>query len=513
MKRFVFVKALLCLLVLPVVAQTKLPSDPLPTCPLTLQEWQSWQSSDAAMFKPANSTTFDDETDCNFYKWGAQMFLWITSPTSDGLVYDGPDFYDVSFKGEYGTFVPQGTTPKQRVRVEKTDNDTGVAQTGGNGVLISTKTKNKDGTDAIVHYGVKANNVFAYYRTGQFQIAFDKTLQNYFPTDANDLAQIAKFMKSNFQLEQIANGEALAMELKSSWVEAETLGDVEDVKKRYITSEAVINTFKDESDKKWPQTGTKTALMAMVGIHIVGSVKDHPEMVWATFEHIDNAPQNGYVYLSKSGKGDLTKLVAVPYDGTKGSEWIFNNDPVIKDPNKPVRRVDERSEQNSDGDIVALKGQTIGPDKVVRLNPWGDAPADLPKYEIEKGLVEAEDFVETYGSSNAITRATDLISLNNAVISMLPEGDVRRNYIQTGSIWSSGGEHAIPTSGTDPNLRGNLQLANSTMETYHQYPDSHSTGTFRPKNCFGCHSINSEDDPGLGVSHLFGDMLPLESVD
>ena len=29
--------------------------------------------------------------------------------------------------------------------------------------------------------------------------------------------------------------------------------------------------------------------LALVGMHVVGSVKDHPEMVWATFAHADAA--------------------------------------------------------------------------------------------------------------------------------------------------------------------------------------------------------------------------------
>jgi len=523
MRPIILAAALAGLVSSPAVAQTSVPTDAFPSCTLSDQEWQSWQAATAGVIEPADSTTFDDATDCNFYKWGAQMFLWITSNANGTLVYNGPDFYDVTFSGDYGTFVPQGPTHSANsstVRTEKEDddNDTGVNQTGGNGVLISpltTLTGANANTDSIVHYGVKANNVYAYYRTGQFQVAFDNTLQNYFPTDANDLSAIEKFMKDNFDLDSVSNGDALAIELKSSWVEASILGDLADVEKRYITSEATISTFDgpNNTDTKWPKDGTKTATMAMVGLHVVGSVKGHPELVWATFEHVDNAPQNNYVYLQNDPVAGLPFPfpVEVPYDGNGGAKWSFNADSAVADSNLPVLAVNERSELNDAGDAIeALTNQTIGPDKVVRLNPWGDAPQALAPNMSKKNAAE---LYPGDGSSTPITRATDLISLNASIIGFLGADDVRANYIQTGSIWSKGGTDAIPTSGTDPNLRGNLQLANSTMETFHQYPDSHSTGSFRPKNCFGCHSISDESDPGVGVSHLIGSMLPLSSVD
>ena len=45
----------------------------------------------------------------------------------------------------------------------------------------------------------------------------------------------------------------------------------------------------------------KTVLMALVGMHVVGSTAGHPEMIWATFEHKNNAPNSSYTYLSTSG--------------------------------------------------------------------------------------------------------------------------------------------------------------------------------------------------------------------
>ena len=148
----------------------------------------------------------------------------------------------------------------------------------------------------------------------------------------------------------------------------------------------------------------------------------------------------------------------------------------------------------------ADEGQSIGSNEVIRINPWGDVY-----------MTDADAIEPTYGStSTPTTRATDLVSLNSSVINQLAADDVRRNYIQTGSIWSGGGPNQIPTSGTDQVLRGTLRLANSTMETFHQFPDSTGTGSFRPENCFGCHSVATNSSPSQGVSHIFSSLVPLQ---
>jgi len=35
---------------------------------------------------------------------------------------------------------------------------------------------------------------------------------------------------------------------------------------------------------------TATATVALVGVHVVGVVQDHPEFIWGTFEQVENAP-------------------------------------------------------------------------------------------------------------------------------------------------------------------------------------------------------------------------------
>ena len=87
------------------------------------------------------------------------MFLWLTSATSGTYVFDGPDFLDVVGNEYVALSGSQSGVGQFAPRTEKQDDETGVAQTGGSGVLISPAGE-------IVHYGVKVNDLYAYYQTG-----------------------------------------------------------------------------------------------------------------------------------------------------------------------------------------------------------------------------------------------------------------------------------------------------------------------------------------------------------
>ncbi|MEI8021711.1 MAG: hypothetical protein WCH39_26110 [Schlesneria sp.] len=64
-------------------AQNPVPPDAQQTCPLTKQEFDTWFASGAVtlngVVKPANSLTFTANSNCSFYKWSEQMFLWLTA--------------------------------------------------------------------------------------------------------------------------------------------------------------------------------------------------------------------------------------------------------------------------------------------------------------------------------------------------------------------------------------------------------------------------------------------------
>ncbi|WGW03057.1 hypothetical protein [Tropicibacter oceani] len=458
----------LCGLTAPAQAQNVLPTDAQASCAVDPTAFGTWFDSGTAAgggaVKPANGFDFPPSatnTKCDFYKWGAQMFLWLTSPDpAGGVTIDGDSFYDVMPDGSgKRQFVPNdaGPTVMQTRSVKPIDSE-GTGQAGGGDVLISAN-------NSLVYYGVHANDIYAWFRTGVVDGTFTGDMAKDFPTTQAAAQQVVDYATAKGAT--ISDLDASTMELKTSWVDASTVAD----KTQFVTASATVPKYTMTSDTQWTLDGTQPMELALVGIHIVAPVLGHPELVWISYEHVNNAPMADYVYTTTAGTQSLQAYSA------KG-DWIFEVDDTYTPP-----EIVPNASQQSNGDIAAATGMTIGPVQNALKNPWGVAP----------------------GPNNDAGNNTDLVSLNVSLMSQLDAlGDVRGNYYQIGGIWTVDGQ--LPLGGSDGNIRGGLRLANSTMETFHQYPDHNG---FTSENCFTCHSVSSETDPGVGVSHIFGSLNPL----
>jgi hypothetical protein len=312
-------------------------------------------------------------------------------------------------------------------------------QAGGGDVLEAQMAAN----GSLVYFATIVNDVYAYFLTGTKDGGITPA-PTQFPTTAADLAKIVTFAAAHGKTFPDPN--ALAIEVKSAWVEATGLPNVSN----YITMTATIPTFDKTNPALWVPNGQKSALLALVGVHVVGSTLGHPEMIWATFEHFGNTPNAAYQYNATSGTNP--KTVAQATSGT----WLFNSG-TGSSFNVPFMT------QVAAG-IQAVSGN-VRPSDTIRWKTWGS--------------------VFNNAGSN-----TDLISINNSVT--LPMGDLRNNYVMSGATWTIGG--AAPTNG---NQVGTNLLSNTTMETYQQGHDN--TQTADSTNCFTCHTSNT-----TGVSHVFG---------
>jgi hypothetical protein len=326
----------------------------------------------------------------------------------------------------------------------------GPGQAQGNDVLMT-----KD--EAIVYYLIQVNDVFAYFKTGALNNKFPQPPIQ-FPVDkttSDAVADIAKNAPAPHQRD-IVDGVALAVELKSSWVDASTLPNNA---QGYLTVKATIPVYESTGESRRKQTGAKPVDLAMVGFHVVGSTLGHPEMIWATFEHVNNAPNLQYNYRTSP-----TTVVLRPADGP--GAWLFSQGQPASGAPESRMRVDPDPPPNTPPDIVARPTKTIGPVNVTRINPWGKPPGE-----------------------DAAGNNTNIISINNSVLGQLDAGDVRKNYIMVGATWTDGNP---PTAN---NQKGSTILANATMETFKQ-----------PKNCFGCHSGDTTDMLSL-LSHIWDPMM------
>jgi hypothetical protein len=325
---------------------------------------------------------------------------------------------------------------------------------------------------SLVYYATMVNDVFAYFATGQKNGAI---AANQFPTTGGELVKIEDFAKKHGR--KFAHPDALVMEVKSSWVEASQVPNPGN----YITMTATVPTY-DRSDlKEWKRQGDKTVELAMVGMHVVGSVKGHPEMIWATFEHSDNTPLEAYTYNSNSG----TKTVP----RSKSGPWLFCADDPAPPFNKPHMNMSEPDLL----DIKAASPNSIGPSNTIRWKTWGAASDRTPN-----------PLVADTAESN-----TQILSINNNVRGMMAAGDVRSHYIMTGATWTEGGG----PPDTTPQV-GTSQLTNTTMETYQQGASSKfltSQNTLNGTNCFTCHSgpMLGDARDNIGLSHVFGRLQAL----
>ncbi|MBV9248747.1 MAG: hypothetical protein JO227_05810 [Acetobacteraceae bacterium] len=87
------------------------------------------------------------------------------------------------------------------------------------------------------------------------------------------------------------------MEVKSSWIDASTLADPSG----YITVQAEVPALQHVQPEFLNAHRDAHRTARADGMHVMGSVNGHPEMIWATFEHFGNAPDEACHYLTVSG--------------------------------------------------------------------------------------------------------------------------------------------------------------------------------------------------------------------
>lgn len=321
--------------------------------------------------------------------------------------------------------------------------DTGQGQAGGGEVLMAQN-------GSLVYYSTTVNDVYAYFRSS-FAGAIPANTK--FPTTQAQLNPIIAFAATKGKT--FPDPEALAIEVKSAWVEASSLANPQD----FITVTSTVPTYDMSNPNQWLPNGSKTVKLAMVGMHVVGSAKGHPEMIWATFEHFGNTPNAAYSY-----KNAANVTINVP-QSTAGA-WLFAA-------NNAVAPFNVSHMFFSNPNIVSNVPNTISASNTIRWKAWGTAS----------------------NTANAANANSEVISNTASVINQLLVGDIRKNYRMTGATWTIGG--AAPNG---VNEVGTHHLTNSTLETYDQGTSNMANGT----NCFSCHGSNS-----VSVSHVFAATKPL----
>ncbi|HXD34954.1 MAG TPA: hypothetical protein VN643_27790 [Pyrinomonadaceae bacterium] len=201
--------------------------------------------------------------------------------------------------------------------------------------------------------------------------------------------------------------------------------------------------------------------LGLVGFHLVINTQFHPEFVWATFEHVNNAP-------------NCTNPQPAPAGG-----WSFLSSACAT-----------CLQQNGVNGCPQCKFNVAPPP------PFGITG---PATQVCRVFSDGTDPGSTTNGNNNDTNRFNIDTLNSQIagfLSQLPSNSpmsVWKNYTLVSGLWTNGG---VPSGGTDVQ-RGSLEAANTTMETFFQQPN---------QNCFSCHGYTTATP--LTVSHIISDLLP-----
>ena len=413
-------------------------------CLLCSPEARAQCDAPAAWFPHASTpkpdSTIAPTSNCAFHQWAWQEFLWLTQPAASGQLRfmalpTANDLFDT------GTATPPAASslPTNRLLVLKPRNTQtqgptslgDVLQANSKGVLVDQKGR-------AVYYASAINDVF---------FEFVRT---------NDLFKMSGYNVASSTM----NFPVDSLEVKSSWMivpNGTTLPN-------FFTTKATINPLVCSdtgnsckgADILLDQSQTQPVTVALVGLHVVGVVKDHPEFIWATFEHKDNAPN------LPAGMSPTTAV--------DSSDWTFYK------ASTPANQCNQPNNSPASPTLaLANPGTQI-------LTPTTNVFRQA-----------------AFGGGNA-QNVANIQALNASVAAQLGAPDVFSNYRLTGGVWM--GPNAL-VPGLNPVsikslLAGSLELANPTMETFTQ-----------GGSCFSCHNTARQSVAGttfpaknLNLSHI-----------
>jgi hypothetical protein len=199
------------------------------------------------------------------------------------------------------------------------------------------------------------------------------------------------------------------------------------------------------------QSGVRVAL---VGVHVVGVLKDHSEFAWGTFEQINNAPDLPPNLTPKSG------------------------DPVSQQQFTFYKAGTPANQSNVLPTEMTINAQTQ------QIQPITNVFRQF-----------------AYGGATPALRVTDIDQVNANFQAKIPEESAKidtvfAKYKLIGTAWIFPNSLMPGDGNMDSETIGSIDLANSTLETFVQ-----GQGT----NCFSCHNTSGGSGyPGkdINISHI-----------
>jgi hypothetical protein len=369
------------------------------------------------------------QTDCDFQLWSWSAFVnaMQTDPTTKQPRFLSLPTYDdlKSGNAQRASIGPRTLTLKPRGQKPKSMGSFEQAGTGG--VLVDQ------------------NGRAVYYATHMDMIYFPFTQEFFGPTNYAKAAPTLPYPIG-------------ATVYKTSW---RVLATGENPAGTYTTT-ATIELLESDGNGGLKTNGQTQAdvRVALVGVHVVGVIKDHPEFAWGSFEQINNAP-------------DLP-------------------------PNLTPKSTDPVSQQS----FTFYKAGTPANQSNVQPSAM---TIDVPTQKISPITNVFRQFA--YGGATPASRVTDIQQVNTNFQAKIPQESskidpVFANYKLIGTVWMLANTLKPGDGNMDSEAIGSVDLANATLETFVQ-----GQGV----NCFSCHNTSGGSGyPGkdINISHIILSVLP-----
>ena len=397
--------------------------------------------------------------DCGFYKWAWQAFLFETQSADGKVAFLGqPTFEDVFKTKESALFADQkpnllSLAPRRSKVSNKQETEHGhfkmddLLQAGSQQVLV-------DPQGNVIWYAIHLNKTYEAF------------VKDYGLSDRKSLEHVPRDLT-------FRTG---SLELKSAWQIVEGRAP-----KNYITTKALVPVFKTTPSGEIVKDGDKTRIVtvALLGLHVVGTIEGHPEFIWSTFEHVSHKADAWDLDVAPAAKANAETGKPVLVDRQAAAYSLYPSDPAQAALAPPVANAN--SGKGMYNLALDAKTQTFAP----RASVYRQFP----------------------GSKSDDSNVDDAVVSLNADIQKLfgdrAANDVRSNYKLVGAIWFNNPEEdfkagvnfmdAAAKTRKVPLFGGEDRLSSTTMESFTQSSDSFP-------NCFSCH--NTESVSGVAASRL-----------
>ncbi|NQY38284.1 MAG: hypothetical protein HRT38_14470 [Alteromonadaceae bacterium] len=374
----------------------------------------------------ANNSTTGEPEFCEFYQFAQDWFLYLISPD------DQTGLANWESQLKYPLLETTGT-----------DSCDKIPPPGGHALNIRTDKSKDDSEDFVIPERIDQASAEAIYDQDGYVVFYEIK----FSKNLCDIKNIQS--KPNFP--------GKTVELKIAWrVLDKDDGDNFD---DYYRTTAIIDSV--------------TYTLGLIGWHIVVAADNHPEFVWITLDHKNNA-------------------VVCDDIGPNQTAYDFTNKACAQDNDKCSSL--NTTLQATD---IKLPSTRKIPD-ICQTFPYGTFNGDL---------ISKDDLTNDGLNIELIKKLNKELQENIFGQTGLPTSlPVWKNYQFTGALWISDiKENAIPI-----NQRGSLELANTVMETGFQGTPGVAGSSL---NCFGCHSYKgtatgkSNTESSSGLSHIFDDII------